>query len=187
MNIAVRHRMMSIEDFLAWEARQELRWEFDGFEPVAMTGGSRNHARIQRNLAISVGGRLRGSRCEFLGSDMKVLLLDRVRYPDGQVMCGGSPGTATFMTTPVVLFEIVSPSSVVIDHMEKSGEYRRLDTVRRYVILEQDRVAATVHVRDSSGGWMSLLLAAEDDLLLPEIGLVMALSELYDGVDFQEG
>lgn len=79
---------MTLEDFLAWEARQEVRHEFDGFEPVAMPGGSLNHARLQRNLAISIGGRLRGTPFEFLGSDMKLVSATRSRYPDAQVVCG---------------------------------------------------------------------------------------------------
>ena len=108
MTAAVRHRIMTIEDFLAWEARQEVKYEFDGYEPVAMAGGSANHAALQRNLAISVGGRLRGKNCAFYGSDLKVVSSDRSRYPDGQVVCPPITGTATFTTAPVVLFEVVS-------------------------------------------------------------------------------
>ena len=54
---------MTREQFLAWEERQQLRYEFDGFQPVAMTGGTAAHAAIQRNLAMAVGGRLRGGTC----------------------------------------------------------------------------------------------------------------------------
>lgn len=78
---------MTLDDFLAWEERQETKYEFDGFGPVARAGGSIAHALIQRNLAISIGGRLVGSRCEFLGSDLKVRVDGRVRYPDGMVVC----------------------------------------------------------------------------------------------------
>jgi hypothetical protein len=59
MNIALS-RPMSLVEFLGWEDRQPLRYEFDGFQPIAMTGGTRAHAGIQRNLAISIDGRLRG-------------------------------------------------------------------------------------------------------------------------------
>lgn len=59
---------MNLGEFLAWEARQELKHEFDGIRPIAMARGTLAHGRIQRNLAISAGGRLRGERCEFIGS-----------------------------------------------------------------------------------------------------------------------
>jgi Uma2 family endonuclease len=61
---------MTLAEFLAWEERQEQRYEFDGSEPVAMAGGSLAHAAIQRNLALALGTRLRGKPCQFFGSDL---------------------------------------------------------------------------------------------------------------------
>jgi Uma2 family endonuclease len=66
------HKPMTLAEFLPWEERQELRYEFDGLEPVAMTGGTAGHAIVQRNLAIALGGRLRGQPCQFYGSDLKI-------------------------------------------------------------------------------------------------------------------
>jgi Uma2 family endonuclease len=59
MNVALR-QPMTLEEFLAWEQRQELRREFDGFRPVAMTGGTAARSVIQRNLLMALGNRLRG-------------------------------------------------------------------------------------------------------------------------------
>ena len=70
MNLALR-KPMTLAEFLEWEERQPLRYEFDGVFPVAMTGGTAGHADVQRNLAIAVGGRLRGKPCRFYGSDLK--------------------------------------------------------------------------------------------------------------------
>ncbi len=182
MTAAVRQQIMRIEDFLAWEARQEVKYEFDGFEPVAMAGGSVRHSAIQRNLAISVGGRLRGTPCAFHGSDMKVVTGERSRYPDGQVICGPLEGTATFTTAPVVLFEVVSPGYEEVDRVDKAGEYRRLATVQSYVILEQDRPAVTLMKR-AAEGWLVQQLKAADVLRLPEIGIEVPVSELYEGVE----
>ena len=82
---------MTLAEFLEWEARQPLRYEFDGIGPVAMTGGTRAHTRIQRNLAVTVTNRLRGRPCEFLGSDFKFKVAKgNVRYPDGMIAC--TPG-----------------------------------------------------------------------------------------------
>ena len=185
MNVVVRHRIMSIEDFLAWEARQELKYEFNGLEPVAMAGGTYNHAVLQRNLAISVGGRLRGKPCAYVGSDLKVVTSDRSRYPDGQVICGPVPGRATFSTTPTVLFELVSPGDENRDRVEKVHEYQAIATARRYVILEQDQVLATVMERGGQG-WSSRLVRRDGILDMPEIGIHVPLLELYDGVVFDD-
>jgi Uma2 family endonuclease len=59
MNVALRQRM-SFDEFLAWEERQELRYEFDGFQPYAMVGGTAAHSTVQRNLVTALTNRLRG-------------------------------------------------------------------------------------------------------------------------------
>ena len=182
MNVAVRHPIMSLEDFLVWEARQEVKFEYDGFEPVGMAGGTINHARIQTNLAISVGSRLRGGPCEFLGSDMKLVSMNRARYPDGQIVCGSGEPRATFTTTPVVVFEVVSPGDEGRDRVVKLNEYKWIMSLQTYVILEQDRPAATVLRRAGTGWGAGEAVGPQDVLVLPEVGIDVPLAELYLGV-----
>ena len=182
MNVAVR-APMSLEAFLAWEERQDLRHEFDGFQPVAMTGGTLAHASIQRNLAISVGGRLRGKPCDFFGSDMKVLTATTSRYPDGLVTCTRGSNDSTVSPAPVVIFEVLSRSTASTDHITKNREYASIATVQRYVMLEQERVGATVFSR-SEAGWKGDVLADGAVLAMPEIGIELPLAELYEGLDF---
>ncbi len=81
MSVSVR-RPMTIDEFLAWEEGQELRWEFDGFEAVARTGGTAGHSA---------------------GS---------IRYPDAFVVCSPVLRNETVVTDPVVVFEVLSPSTV---------------------------------------------------------------------------
>ena len=104
MNLALRAPMTNPE-FLEWESVQELRYEFDGFQPVAMTGGTRAHAPIQRNLAVSLTDRLRGTPGNFLGCDLKFEAAGRIRYPDGFVVCSPGPNTSTVVADPIVVFE----------------------------------------------------------------------------------
>ena len=100
MNLALR-KPTTLAEFLEWEERQPLRYEFDGVGPVAMTGGTAGHAVVQRNLAIAVGGRLRGKPCRFYGSDLKFQVAEgHVRYPDGMVVCRPVDRTATVVMTP---------------------------------------------------------------------------------------
>ena len=112
---AALQQTMTVEDFLAWESRQETKYEFDGFAPVAMTGSTAAHSSILRNLAISVGGRLRGKPCDFHGSDLKILVDGSARYPDGFVVCSPVANTALYVTDPVVIFEVLSDSTARVD------------------------------------------------------------------------
>jgi Uma2 family endonuclease len=180
-----RHHDWTVADFLQWEERQELRYEFDGFQPVAMTGGIVAHARIQANLAVFVGGRLRGTPCAFLGSHLKIEVAGRIRYPDGFVVCSSVANTATVVTDPVVIFEILSPSTSSTDRILKNREYASTPSVQRYVILEQDRVAATVFERVADD-WVGHILLEDAILAMPEIGIEVPLAEFYEGLAFED-
>jgi Uma2 family endonuclease len=86
MRTAQNHTM-NMAEFLAWEERQEFKYEFDGFEPVAMVGVTRAHAVIERSILIALGNHLRGKPCEPYGSGLKIEVVGRIRYPDAFVVC----------------------------------------------------------------------------------------------------
>jgi Uma2 family endonuclease len=169
---------MSLQDFVAWENEQEHKHEFDGVEVVAMVGGTSAHASIGRNLAIEIGGRLRGKPCQFFGSDMKIEVAGSIRYPDGFVVCTPVPNSATLIRDPVVIFEVLSKSTSDTDYGAKNREYSATPSVRRYVILEQDRVGGTMFER-IDGDWVGHILADDATLNMPEIGLGLPLAALY--------
>jgi len=184
MNLALR-KPMTLAEFLEWEERQPLRYEFDGIGPVAMTGGTYGHSTIQGNLATAVGGRLRGKRCRFHGSHLKFQVAEgHVRYPDGMVLCSPIDRTATVVYDPVVVFEVLSPSTARDDRIVKAREYQATPSVQRYVMLEQDGVSATVYAR-SGETWTHEILIADSILSLPEIDVELPLAELYDGIVFE--
>jgi Uma2 family endonuclease len=184
MNFALR-KPMTLAEFLEWEERQPMRYEFDGVGPVAMTGGTAGHADVQRNLAIAVGGRLRGKPCRFYGSDLKFQVAEgHVRYPDGMVVCSQVDRTTTVIYDPVIVFEVLSPSTTRDDRIVKAREYQATPSVQRYVMLEQDAVGATVYAR-SGNAWTHEILVADSILTLPEIGVELPLAELYEGIVFE--
>jgi Putative restriction endonuclease len=112
---------MTQDDFLQWEERQPARYEFDGFQPVAMTGGSVNHAVIQANLVRHLGNRLDSGPCRVFGSDLKIAVADAIRYPDAFVVCGPLRGKDNIVPNPVVVFEILSPSTQGTDLIRKNA------------------------------------------------------------------
>lgn len=181
MNIALR-KSMSLTEFLAWEERQPLRYEFDGFQPVAMTGGTEAHASIQRNLVFAVGGRLRGTPCRFYGSDLKIEVAGRIRYPDGFVVCSPIRPQNRVVNDPVVIFEVLSESTAQIDIVTKNHEYAATPSVRRYVILAQDEIGGTMFER-IGGDWVGHVLGADAVLRMPEIDVEVPIAEFYEGVE----
>ena len=175
---------MSLEEFLVWEEAQEREWEFDGFHPVAMVGVSDAHSAIQMNLAAALVTRLRGSRCR-PRSDLKVLIGSKIRYPDALVSCTAIAPTATVAAEPVVVFEVLSKSTARTERTTKLPEYRSLESVQRYVLIEQDQAMATSYSR-TDRGWVVHQFLIADILPLPEIGIEIPVSELYADVELPE-
>ncbi|MBS0640240.1 MAG: Uma2 family endonuclease [Proteobacteria bacterium] len=174
---------ITLAAFLEWEQQQPVKYEFDGFRPVAMTGVSLEHSTIQGNIIRLVGNRLRGGPCRVHGPELKVITAGSVRYPDALVVCTPQQRGSYIASDPVVLFEIVSPSTALVDRIEKNEEYRRTLSVQRYVLLEQDRMAATVFSRDGDR-WVGELLVGDRLLEMPEIGISVPLTEIYEDVEF---
>ena len=185
MSVTLRVPAMTRDQFLDWAEAQEARHEFDGFAPVAMTGGNLNHNRIAFNIHTALRGRLKGGGCEPLGMDAGVATVgDTVRYPDGVVTCSPARGVSRLVPDPVVVFEVISPTSGHVDRIVKIREYAAVASIRRYVIVEAASAGMTVHERRDSGRkWTVTAIMAGDLLLLPEIGVEIPVAELYEGVD----
>jgi Uma2 family endonuclease len=177
---------MTLEAFLDWEVRQESKFEFDGFHPVGMTGVSAAHSTIQVNLMGLLFNRLRGHRCRVHGSDLKIQVSGRIRYPDAFIVCSPLLPETLVVHDPVVVFEILNPSTSDKDHFEKNLEYRDTPSIERYVMLEQSCRGATVFAREGDD-WIGHVLTGDDDLALPEVGITLPMAELYEGVMFSPG
>ncbi len=183
MNVALR-RTMTLEDFLIWEAEQPERYEFDGLQPVAMDDGTVAHTVIGMNVIVEMNSRLRGKQCRVYGPSLKILVAGRVRYPDAFVACSPIVNDATWLTEPVVVFEVLSKSTALTDQTTKNAEYRATSSIQRYVMLSQESVSANVYER-SGDQWIGTLVTAPDAVLaMPELGVELPLAVLYDGLTF---
>ena len=173
---------MTVSEFLAWEETQELRWEFDGIAPVAMTGGTVAHEVIQNNLVAALNARLRGRPCRAYGSSLKIEAAGAIRYPDAFIACSPMSPRDTVCREPVIVFEIISPTTARTDRIAKMRDYWDAPSIRRYVLIEQDAISATSHIRQD-GRWVGRVLWAGDMLDLPEAGIAVPLEDLYEGLD----
>lgn len=185
MNVALRQPSMTRDEFLHWVQTQEGRYEFDGVQPVAMTGGTGNHSQICQNIYLALGTRLRGTGCRVLGPDAGLATVgDSVRYPDALATCAKFPGSALLIPGVVVVFEVLSPNSERIDRIDKPREYRAVPSIRRYVILEHRSIGLTVFSRNTGTvDWTANTLTAGETLDIPELGISVPVHEFYEDVD----
>ena len=103
-------------------------------------------------------------------------------YPDGFVVCSPFVAGATRIPDPVVIFEVLSDDSAQWDLVIKNEEYAGVPSVRRYIVVSQDKMAGTMFERIGTD-WVGHLLHANSILRMPEIDIEVPLAELYEGID----
>ncbi len=111
----------------------------------------------------------------------------RIRYPDASISCSEqvAPELARLgvVHAPVVVFEVLSECTSATDRTDKNAECQATPSIMRYVMLEQDRIAATVFARDGDDWVGHLLVAPGTTLALPEVGIAaIRMADLYEGV-----
>lgn len=171
----------TVERFLAWEDKQEGRHEFDGASIIPMTGGSRNHQRILYNLLRCLEERLDQEQFDAV-AQMRLQIGKRVRYPDVLVCAGQIPGQARTLRDAIVVSEILSEDTATTDRDAKRSDYAHVPGIRRYVLIEQLRRAATVLER-AGDQWIETPVA-DGPIALPELGIELALEDIYRDVRF---
>jgi len=187
MNVAVRKPRMTREEFFGWVQTQDARYEFDGFQPVAMTGASVNHNRIVRNLHRALHGRLGGSGCEPMGPDDGIGTIgDTVRYPDALITCTKTPGNSYLVADVAVVFEVLCPGNGWIDRIVKVREYLEVPSIHTYVVIEQNSIGLTILRRQENNTWMAATLTADEVLRLHAPEVEIPVAELYEGVDLPD-
>ncbi len=147
-----------------------------------MAGGTRAHSLIKTNLIRAVGNRLICRSCFIYDDTLQVIVGGNVRYPDAFVAFGLFPNTARRAENPIVVFEVLSPSTAVMDQIVKTLEYRATPSIMRLVLVEQRRIEALVEAREDDGWRATLYTDPAAMLEMPEIGISVPLRELYEGV-----
>jgi Uma2 family endonuclease len=168
--------------FLAWAQGREGRYELAERRVVMMVGGSKAHALVASKLVRTLWARLDLKKWIVLGSDLAVDVgPGSLRYPDAIVDTIGGAGGDLTATAPVLIAEVVSPSSATLDLGDKAAEYLRLPSLIAYFVLAQDEAKAWVWLRGPDGfppgpdvvaGWDAVIRIAD-------LGIDLPLAEIY--------
>ncbi|KXK57228.1 MAG: Uma2 family endonuclease [Candidatus Kapabacteria bacterium] len=187
---ALPRKYLTEEEYLAIERAAQWKSEYYQGEMFAMAGTSRNHARIAFNAAGELHGGLKGKGCEGYVSDMRVHVerSGLYTYPDIAIVCGNpefQDGAFDTLLNPVVIFEILSPSTESYDRGKKFQMYRQLPSLQEYILIAQDRPFVDQFIRDDEDRWFVLMTQGlESVLTLQSCGVSIPMSALYQNVEF---
>ncbi len=177
---------VSVEEYLAAEARSAEKHDYVDGAVYAMAGAGEAHNTTAANLLGMLYAQLRGKPCQPFGSDMKVriraTLGECFYYPDAMVACDPADSGRDWREHPAAIFEIVSEDTRRVDEREKRFLYFTIPGLQAYVRLEQKRIEAVVE-RPSAEGWLTERIEGWESVLrIPELGLELPLSEVYERV-----
>jgi len=173
------------EEYLELERKAEYKSEYRDGRIYAMSGASRKHDRINAELYLLFGRHLAGGECEWFTANMRVLVeaSGLYTYPDLSVVFGEPQFTDAHVDTllnPVLLVEILSPSTENYDRGWKAAAYRKIPSLQELLLIAQMSYEVDLHRRNPDGSWSRIRAAGlEASIELQSIGYTLRLSELY--------
>ncbi len=180
------------QDYLVQERQAAFKSEFYHGEMFAMAGATREHNLIVGNVVGEVRNALKARPCEVYPSDMRVKVSPTglYTYPDATVVCGAPEFDDEQFDTllnPTVLFEVLSESTESYDRGAKFRQYRKIASLKEYVIISPDRASVECYIRQADGGWLlQEYQALEQTATFESINVTIALSEIYRNVEFHK-
>lgn len=181
MTLALR-RLLTEDDYLAFEMTATARHEFVGGEIHAMTGTSVRHNRIAGNLFSRLHAEVAGTPCVVLMSDVKLRVDNGATYyyPDVMLVRDPTDNDAYARARPCLIVEVASPATASIDRREKWAAYQNIQTLREYLIVEQDEMRVELRRRENLREWSITQFDAGDTLELACVdGMQIAVAEIY--------
>jgi Uma2 family endonuclease len=179
------HKLPTVEEYLALEAESTVRHEYVAGMIYAHAGGTTRHNAIAANVLAILWNAARGGECRVYGSDMMLRATDDVfYYPDMTVVCGDDEAgdEELYQHAPCLIVEVTSPSTESIDRREKAFTYRKIPSLRAYLIVDQNRRWVERHWRDETGEWRQGGVADEGFVPIPCPETRLSLDEIYEGL-----
>lgn len=180
----------SPEEYLALEEKAGRKSEYYNGKIYLMSGGSNNHSRICVNTIVELSHGLDDTRCEIFESNMRILVeaSDFYTYPDVAVTCGEAEfmaGRSDTLLNPIMLVEVLSPSTRIYDRGEKFLFYRSIKSLQIYLLVEQLKVYVECYQKQADETWLLKIYDSPDqEIELAAVGVKITVGKLYKHVKF---
>jgi Uma2 family endonuclease len=181
---AAQSTTMTYAEYVAAEVTSPVKHEWLRGEVFAMAGGTREHARLGASMSGELRTSLRGRPCGVFSSDLRVKVeaTGLTTYPDVSIVCGKPQAPADdphAIVNPLVLVEVLSDSTEAYDRGEKFAHYRRIPSLREYVLVSQREPRIEVHRLNDSGHWELHEAGAGESVALASLGCRLSVDEVY--------
>ena len=182
---------MSEDEYLAFERNSDLKHEYIDGEVFAMAGASRYHNLMSVNVITTLRNQTKGSDCSVYPADMrvKILPLSEYTYPDISLICGEAEfaeGVFDSLVNPLVIIEVLSPSTEGYDRGKKFQKYRHMPSLQEYILIAHDSPRIERYYLNNAGNWeLTDIMGLDNTLKLASVPYELALSDVCDLVKFE--
>lgn len=173
----------TLEAFDRWHALQPERWEFINGHPVMMAPGSLPHTIIKGNIFAALRAKLAGTRCRAFVDGAEVKSRNLSAIPDVIVACGEVDLRSSTIREPVVIVEVLSPSTERDDAGRKWQGYCLIPSLKHYLVVAQESRFVTLHTRTGPSSFEERVFEA-GTVELTAIDVSLTLDEIYEDVTF---
>jgi Uma2 family endonuclease len=175
---------MNYAEYLAGETHSDLRHEYLDGQAWAMAGGTPEHGALAAAVIGQLQSALRGKPCRVYTSDVRVRVhaLGLATYPDVSVVCGPLETAADdpeAITNPIVLVEVLSETTEAYDRGAKAARYRRIPSLREYVLVSQAEPRVEAQRRGEGGRWEIVEARPGQTLELTSLGVTLDVAAVY--------
>ncbi|MEB3341543.1 Uma2 family endonuclease [Okeania sp.] len=188
---------MNPQEYLEWEKQQPIKYEYVHGKIYAMTGGSLGHNSIALNLASALKNHLRGKGCKVFMADAKVGISEKgpFYYPDVMVTCDDRDLNARqIVYHPYLIIEVLSPGTANFDQGRKFRNYRQINTLKEYVLIETETMNVDSYRLNEKGKWELTSYSIEEsnynqidqEVYFTSVDFHCLLSLIYEDVVFLE-
>lgn len=187
---AARKPLISPDDYLAGERLSRTKHEYVAGQIFAMAGASERHNLVAMNIGASLHAQLRRRPCNVYPSDMRVRVsaMGLYTYPDLSVVCAPpqfEDEQRDTLLNPVLLVEVLSPTTESYDRGRKFQQYRTLPSLVEYLLVAQDAMHIEYYARQPDGRWvLAEADGAEGVIQLAALGCELRLADVYEKVLF---
>lgn len=186
---ALETHSISFEEYLHGERDVNVRSEYSAGEIYAMAGASETHNTIVSDFSARINIQL-PEECRVWQSDMKVVgksleNLPFSYYPDIMAACGDNEDDPYYRTNPLLIVEVLSPSTKRIDLTEKLENYKQIASLLEYVVVSQDTPWIRVYRRRNN--WQLETFGIDDSFVLESVELEISVMDIYRRVKREVG